>query len=284
MRDLLIGAVEDLPVLPSIATDLLGLDRSQETYFDRVVELVKSEPRFAARVLAVANSVAGASQSEITTLRGAVSRVGSVHVPNLVLGMAISQGFRADDEAAKGFWRHSIEVAMGASQLAALTGDLETPPEEAYAIGLLHDIGRLLIHKHGPPELGLPDESETSGLVEAETSFLGVTHAELGAMACRRWGLPKRFEIAVRHHHFGEGDVVPDNLTKLIQLVAATDQILFPADRLTKRIGGQGEEDELLASIMLAMPPAFQLDKLILHQLLRGVIADAKAVLAAIWR
>ncbi len=283
MRDLLIGSVEDLPVLPAVASELMGLDASSESYFDNVVELVKSEPRFAARVLAVANSVAAASQAEIATLRGAVARIGSVNVPNLVLGMAIAQGSSGDDPTVRCFWRHSLEVAMGASQLAALTGDLETPPEEAYAIGLLHDIGRILIHRHGPPALGSPDESESCGLVEAEIAFLGVTHAELGALACRRWGLPERFEVCVRYHHPKADDEIPCDMEKLIQLVAATDQVLFPADRLVSRIGGQGEEDELLASIMAALPPALQLEKLILHQLLRGVIADAAAVLNAIW-
>lgn len=270
-------------MLPSVATAMLGLDRSADSFFDSVVELVESEPRFAARVLAVANSVAGESQTEITTLRAAVSRMGSLNVPNLVLSMAVAKGFGPSDAVAREFWRHSIEVAMAASQLAALSGDPGLVPEEAYVVGLIHDIGRLLIFRHGPPAIGELSEGETSGLAEAELEFLGVTHAELGAMACRRWGLPTHFEQVVRLHHSVPGKAVPARLAALIQLVTATDQVLFPADRLPRQIGGQGEENELLDGVMAGMPPFLQLDRMIVHQVLRGVTADAKALVNGIW-
>jgi HD-like signal output (HDOD) protein len=76
--------------------------------------------------------------------------------------------------------------------------------EGAFAAGLFHDLGLLLI------ALGLPEEFKEISLLcqqneksalECELQVLGVTHAELSAMALAVWNLPQPIQMAVRYQN-----------------------------------------------------------------------------------
>jgi hypothetical protein len=76
--------------------------------------------------------------------------------------------------------------------------------EGAFAAGLFHDLGYLLV------AVGLHEEfgeihrlyAERFGtLTECETAVMGATHAEFSAAALSTWNLPKTIENAVRFHH-----------------------------------------------------------------------------------
>ncbi len=70
--------------------------------------------------------------------------------------------------------RHSVEVAHLAGMLA---GEINADVDTAKVTGLLHDIGKALSH-----------ESDGS-------------HAEVGAEAARRFGVPEVVHIAIKEHH-----------------------------------------------------------------------------------
>jgi len=70
--------------------------------------------------------------------------------------------------------KHSVEVAYLSGMLA---GEINADVDTAKIAGLLHDIGKALSH-----------ESDGS-------------HAEVGAEAARRYGVPEVVHIAVKEHH-----------------------------------------------------------------------------------
>ncbi len=92
-------------------------------------------------------------------------------------------------------------------------------PEGAFAAGLFHDLGALLI------AVGLPDEfEEIRGLMqqgagtleECELRVIGVTHAELSVEALAAWNLPAVIQSAVRFHD--HPDDAQDGTSKAIGL------------------------------------------------------------------
>lgn len=102
-------------------------------------------------------------------------------------------------------------AASLAARFAPETGDA------AFAAGLLHDVGRLVLL------LGLTDEyrtvlrrlavtKEASTVVENE--MLGLDHAEIGAVLLALWGLPTELVQVVRYHH------APDRAPAKLQLLA----------------------------------------------------------------
>jgi HD-like signal output (HDOD) protein len=71
-------------------------------------------------------------------------------------------------------------------------------------IGLLHDIGRLIIYKELPEHARfILERARTQDrlLTEVEREVLGFTHGKLGGTLLRKWKLPVSLEKSVRFHH-----------------------------------------------------------------------------------
>jgi len=193
-----------LPVLPSTAMRMLRLDRSSEHYVDRVLQLLELDPPMAAKVLSASNSAASGPVCPVTTLRAALSRLGTRRVGSLVIMLGVAEVFLPGTDAQCRMWRHSIEVALGARFLVARTPQAKLDPEEAFLAGLLHDIGRFVMFSRSPDELARIEErgwNSAGTLLASEREISGTDHAAVGALACRHWGLPgETVEMIARHH------------------------------------------------------------------------------------
>lgn len=260
----------NLPVLPTVVSKLMGLDANADGYFQEVRRLIELEPTFSARVLAVANSASSAPRFPITSVRGAVLRLGSVPAANLVLSAAIARVFVPRDDWEKGLWRHALHVALAARKVASASRDPELDPEEAYVCGLLHDLGRFVLFDHASPEVREAERTlRDEALLAAERTLCGMTHAEIGALACSKWRLPEVLTAVVREHH----GPPTTKLVALLQLVDAASE--DPAD------------DTLDASLRLLRvearrPPFLQLEPEDLLVLLAEAEADAAALAASL--
>jgi HD-like signal output (HDOD) protein len=101
--------------------------------------------------------------------------------------------------------------------------------EGAFAAGLFHDLGSLLI------ALGAPEEYNATAKLyqetgkppmECELEVLGFTHAELSAEALSIWNLPAPIQTAVRYHTTPALDpspLEPDQIS-LSRVLHATDE------------------------------------------------------------
>lgn len=123
------------------------------------------------------------------------------------------------------FWQHSLRCALVARGLAA---DLAYDDvERAYFAGLLHDIGKLMLHMGFPDVYDsfemLPPSNHPSGGRQFELEKFGVTHDEIGAWVIRRAGFDPLLADAVHYHH--------DSLRR-IQDASLPVKILFCANRL----------------------------------------------------
>jgi putative nucleotidyltransferase with HDIG domain len=97
--------------------------------------------------------------------------------------------------------RHALACALMTQFLAHLTRSPEL--EAAFAAGLFHDVGKLLVFTTTPelvPQI-IRQWERGASYSEAESAVLGVTHAELSAAVANSWKLPDEIELAVRCHH-----------------------------------------------------------------------------------
>jgi HD-like signal output (HDOD) protein len=77
-------------------------------------------------------------------------------------------------------------------------------PEAAFAAGLFHDIGKLLIYTTLPEMIPvLLEHWEESGasFEGTEKDLLHVTHSELSGIVLDKWKLPQAVRDACRYHH-----------------------------------------------------------------------------------
>lgn len=218
--------LRELPVLPEVIVELMRLRPEAPRFFEEVQRLVELEPAFSTRLLAAANSAASAPRQPILGARAALQRIGSRSAAELLLATAVTNVFVPRDEWAKALWRHSLEVAVLARSLAAREG---ADPEHAYTCGLLHDVGRFILLSEAPEQLRAIEATPWTtpeALVAAERSICGLTHAELGAFACRKWRLPELVAQVVADHH------APQRIrSSLARVVTVADTLMFDSVR-----------------------------------------------------
>ena len=210
-----------LPYEPTLIPALFAATRDDSTVsIDDITALIEQSQKLATRVLSLANSALYALQSTVTSLRRAVSVLGYREVRTLVLMIGavstireakLPRGFDA-----KGLWRHQLRTAVIAKALAdALlkgTGmpegkpdnSLEMAPDEAYAAGLLHDIGKVFLAS-GRPKTWEAIETlrkrENGDFHKAEDAYWGMDHALVGAQVLHYWKLPLLLTDPINWHH-----------------------------------------------------------------------------------
>ncbi len=225
--------VRELPVLPTVVGQLMVLDREAEGYFERVLELIESDPTFAARMMSAANAASSSPANPISSVRAALARLGSSGASSMILAVAVSRVFIPRDPWEKSLWRHALQVAGAARALTAYLDDgSEVSDDDAYTAGLLHDVGRLVMFGEAPETLREIDEGDWAtpeALIDVERSICGVTHAELGAMACRQWGLPPSLTEVVRRHHEPQSDTKTGTVEALVATIRFADIAMFPS-------------------------------------------------------
>lgn len=278
--------VNELPVLPTVVARLMTLDREDEGYFETVLGLIESDPTFAARMLSAANAASSAPSSPIGSVRAALARLGSSGASSMILAVAVSRVFIPRDPWEKSLWRHALQVAAAARALAGHSDDtIELSGDDAYTAGLLHDVGRLVMFGEAPDTLRAIDEGEWASpeaLIEVERSICGLTHPELGAMACGNWGMPNQLTAAVLHHHEPDIDPLAGSVEAMVATIRFADLAMFPsavvgspgyADASRRTI-----EEELLPKV----PQGILLTAESLHELIRTTTTEVEATCVAL--
>lgn len=162
-------------------------------------------PDTSAIMLRLFNSPARGQATPLRNIPDAVERLGLPAVRAIMLAACVRESFDRPEPGQivdlQQFWRHSIETALVAQLLAERAGC--KPPQEAFAAGLLHDVGLLLMsHAFGETYRAfLQGELPSEDWVPHENDRFGIDHAEAGSWWCQMQGIPETICEAVRRHH-----------------------------------------------------------------------------------
>jgi len=198
--------VKDLPSLPFVATKVMQLTTSPNTTMKQMEDVILKDSALASKVLKYSNSALYGRSGQITSMTDALVLLGFSTVKTIVIASSVksmhSSGGRGYSAAGKTLWAHSVETGIAARLLAKLKRkDLV---EEAFIVGLLHDIGKNIIESKLPGyvrQLVILKKKGDLTFEEIEEQVLGINHSELGAILCRKWNFPEILEKAIRFHH-----------------------------------------------------------------------------------
>lgn len=201
--------LDRLPPFSPILSRLLASLAHEDVSFADLAGLIEKDTVLAGNVLRLVNSPLYGLRGTVNSVRHAVSILGLVKLRNVLLGMSVSRLWRnvktPPGWSAAQFNRHSVAVALLADQFVEL---VTVPyPEGAFAAGLLHDIGKLLLAIALPRDYGLVLRMLERGVcdwLECERRISGADHAELSGAVLQRWNLPVPIQVAVRFHHAPE--------------------------------------------------------------------------------
>ena len=201
----LVEDIDRLVSLPDVCVKVNRLVDSSEYSAMRIGQIISQDTDLSARLLRLVNSSFFGLRAPVDTISRAVAMVGTKELRNLVMATSavrLFTGIPADLVDMGEFWRHSIMTGVIAQGLATRCNVLHS--ERLFVMGVLHDIGRLVIY------MTLPDQARdilliTGGddwlLPDTEQDVLGFTHMEVGEQLLRYWGLPDGLFTVVGAHH-----------------------------------------------------------------------------------
>ena len=224
-RDDFAELVSKLPVLPRVAFDVMCIVRSHDVTIERLIELANRDQVLAGSVMCAANSAFHNRGHAIGNVRRAVAHLGIDITRGVLLANAVKPVLGAP--GLPDLWRHSVEAAHVAELLARRTGRID--PADAYTLGLLHDVGRLLLQIVCPEVRERRERLESGGCSSAVAELItsGVSHAEAGAKVLRAWNLPEEYVMAIEYHHEPEHcDSDLSALLYIVECLTASDEDL----------------------------------------------------------
>lgn len=224
--DQLLDEVVTLPSLPDTVVQLNQMLSDPDCSMAEVAKAISMDPSIALKTLRLVNSAYYGLGQEVKTVDQAVVMLGAKVIKNLVLTASVFDTFEGSIGR---FLEHCISAGVAMKVFASqgpLKRDLESP-DEAFVIGLLHDIGKVIIRQF------LPDETDRiARLVQekhlswhhAELEVIGVDHATLGARLAQKWKLNKGIVAAIAYHH--DVAACPEDYKRLAGTLAVADHFV----------------------------------------------------------
>lgn len=202
----LVKRVDYLPTLPQVVSRMISAMANPSTSAADIEKIISTDQAITAKMLKVVNSSFYSFPRRIGSVCEAVVMLGFNTIRNLAITCSLFHTFKGGNWEGfdrRRFWDHSIGAAvftrcLGRRLVSTMDG------EELFVMGLLHDIGKLVLEQFCPEKFG-----EVLGLMlkegvsfyQAEMNVIGISHAEIGRWLCTQWNLPSRLAEAVGQHH-----------------------------------------------------------------------------------
>jgi len=205
----MLNKTKNRPFVPSAALKLVNLLEQPAFSNHEVVQAIKCDSVLAARLLRACLSPDFGIKEPVSSVDQVVSLLGHQQILHTVLTLGFCKAMTVPLPGyameANELWRHSLITAAAAETVVGNITDLNTKPVVAFTVGLLHDIGKLVLSQALTPEVQADMrnriERDHHARSEAEKEVLGTDHAEVGACLLQSWLVPEEIVEAVANHH-----------------------------------------------------------------------------------
>ncbi len=237
--------IEEVPTLSPVLQKIVALLGSSTSGAQEITDVVARDPAMTSKILKVANSAYYGFAQQVNTLDRAVAILGFNMIRSLSMSIGIMRalppGKKSGRFSIERLWIHSLAVATLMKELAARCGRKEEG-EFLFVVGLLHDIGKVVLDQYFDEEYQQSLEEtgclESISVCEAEVRCFGMDHGEVGSILLKRWNFPVAICSLVAQDHKTE---IPEDINP--SYVA----MLHIADILAKE-AGMGVSESIAAS------------------------------------
>jgi HD-like signal output (HDOD) protein len=186
-----IQAIDALGTTPAVLANVAELAKDPNTDLATICAFLRNDGPLAADIIRISNSSYYAPATLHSNLTSAVGCIGLREVVR-VINLSLSRQLFARDLASYGvtaddYWSASVAATL---VMEALAKHSELNPEDAYTLGILHAIGRVLINRVIEEQGFTIYWDGHQPLEDWERSSVGFDYAEAGAMLLEHWHFP----------------------------------------------------------------------------------------------
>jgi HD-like signal output (HDOD) protein len=216
-----------------------------ECHIEAAAKLIQAEPLLAARVVAMANSVAfNRSGREIADVRTSVARLGFRTVRALATALVTRQlagasAANADQDMAAQLWEHTAHVASLAHVIARRVTKIDA--ETAMFAGIVHEVGGFYM---------LSRAKDFPGLLDGDlTDWIEAGEAAVGRAVLKVLAVPEAVMEAAEAYWDGYLALPPVTLADTLLLA----EELAPVPSPLHNLGGGERGEGMTANIDMAI-------------------------------
>jgi HD-like signal output (HDOD) protein len=237
----IVSAVDDLPTLPEVVTDILNNLDNDAIDFTILAKKVALDPALSAKTLRLANSPFYATQSKVKTIQQAISLLGVKIVRRIVTTAALTNSFPeplCQGFDFKAFWRLSMATAICSKVIAR---HLRLNQDIAFIAGMMHNIGRLVLATRFSTDYEAVlayRKAQDCALIFAERHVMGFDHTVAGRALADHWQFSHVLKDAISEH-------IQPNPTSGSHLA----QIVHVANAVAHALDLAGVEDDLVPAL-----------------------------------
>lgn len=216
------GMVQDIPTLPAIYQKLFKMMQDPDVTAPAIAEVIAMDQALSVKILHLVNSAFYGFNKEIKTINRAVVILGFRAVRSAALAVSVFDYFEdeeSDEINLTNFWKHSIAVATICKVLAEEARIDQQ--EEAFIVGLLHDVGKLIEKRYFPQDFNeVINAAQEQHLTwfDTEKALFQIHHATIAKVVFRSWDFPPSVVDAVHFHHSPESSTKYPQLTALVHI------------------------------------------------------------------
>jgi putative nucleotidyltransferase with HDIG domain len=237
------GSLSTLPSAPRMYQALTVALEDPGTDARKLAAIIEKDVGMSSRVLKFANSAFFGFAQRVSSIESAIVCLGTTAVRHLALTFEVFSAWGASGPAFDALEKHSVLVARIARKLASDRAHADV----AFAAGLLHDAGRLVLMSRTGDQFRHAQEEarrRRAPLHVVEAEMLGATHAEVGAYLLGLWDLPHDVVEPVALHHARPLRLEPSDTTSVVALAdALAHEALEPDGADYERAELDGLED-----------------------------------------
>ncbi len=231
--------VNKVPQIPEVVQLLINQFNQPEVDLKEVAQNVEQDQLISLKVLRLVNSAAFNLPRKIASIDEAVVILGMARLRTIVIASGIvSSAPEIKDFNIKQFWLDSFTTANYAKWLANEAG---LNPDIAFTVGLISDMGRILIHL-GQPKIAAEIDKrihQQKTRLTLEKKYLGFSSQKVTGELCRLWNFSDDLIIPV------EQSAAPLEHESISPLSCAVYLARFLCDCRHEQL----EEEELISSL-----------------------------------
>ncbi len=254
LRDI-VDRIHTIPTLSEVAQEVNKLLSDPNAVAADIERIVRRDPSMAAKMLRMVNSPLYSLASTVTDLEQAVKIIGFKSVRSIAMSVSVIDLSKQDvgGFSMKAFWAHGMVCAALCRLIAerAMMAD----PELAFIIGLLKDMGKLVLADNAPEELrAIIAVAKGHGLSfgMAAREVLETDDAEIAAWLCTNWQLPKEMiePVGLQYEMILKPDMHLVAMIQLAEYLCALKNLRVSGDcnkpqvnkQVTKVLGLSGDD------------------------------------------
>jgi HD-like signal output (HDOD) protein len=239
---LALKAMASVGATATVLVKVVKMARDPDSNLADICDLLKNDGPLVGDIIRISNSFYYATPTPHTNLHSAVNYIGLREVIRVV-NLSLARQLFARDLLVYGilaldYWGSSVAAAL---VMEALAKQAKLDGEDAYTLGIMHAVGRVLIDRvirNKKPDLRWDGVQPVE---EWEREMVGFDFAEMGAMIAERWLFPSPTCDVIKHQLDPVETVAP---VKMLDMLQFTRRLLALTGTNFATKGWQFPEDD----------------------------------------